>query len=582
MFHTIKRLLDWAGKYKKRLYIGFLCSFLGTWCTAIPTILAAWVLGLVIDDMRGVAPISWRIAWLSFGGIVISILLRYFFSYWKAKLQESIGYEIAAKERLEIGNILKRVSLGYFGKNSIGDILTAITTDISNVELQGMKMIDSVVNGYINLIAIILFLLFVCPAAGISCIVGAALSAFALNGISRKSRSNAPEKQKSQEALTDAAIEYIHGLPVVKSFGQEGVSIEEWKTASDKHKNINIKIMNGFVPFNCLHLLALKAASVALILIAGALTIDGAMTLPVFLMVSMFAFMIFGGIESINDSVHILGLIETSMDKLEQIQKAEFIDETGKDILLSGYDIAFNDVSFGYGKKEILHHVSFQIPQNTTTAIVGPSGSGKSTICSLITRFYDADSGTITIGGHNIKEFSCDSLLSNISMVFQSVYLFNDTIRNNIRFGKPEATENEIIEAAKKARCHDFILALPNGYDTVVGEGGSSLSGGEKQRISIARAMLKNAPIVILDEATASIDPENEHLIQKAISSLTKGKTVIVIAHRLATIQDSDQILVIDNGRVVQQGTHRELVAQDGTYKRFIDIKESAEGWCIK
>ncbi len=339
--------------------------------------------------------------------------------------------------------------------------------------------------------------------------------------------------------------------------------------------------MNGFVPFNCLHLLALKAASVALILIAGVLTIDNAMTLPIFLMVSMFAFMIFGGVESINDSVHTLGLIETSMDKLEQIQKAEFIDETGKDISLSQFDITFRNVSFGYGKKKILHEVSFQIPQNTTTAIVGSSGSGKSTICNLITRFYDVNSGAVIIGGHNVKEFSCDSLLSNISMVFQSVYLFNDTILNNIKFGKPEATEKEIIEAAKKARCHDFIMALPNGYDTIVGEGGSSLSGGEKQRISIARAMLKNAPIVILDEATASIDPENEHLIQQAISELIQGKTIITIAHRLATIENANQILVVDNGRIVQKGTHSELIKQAGVYQNFIEIREKAEGWHI-
>ena len=298
-------------------------------------------------------------------------------------------------------------------------------------------------------------------------------------------------------------------------------------------------------------------------------------------MVSMFAFMIFGGVESINDSVHTLGLIETSMDKLEQIQKAEFIDEAGRNIPLSQFDIAFRNVSFGYGKKEILHQVSFQIPQNTTTAIVGSSGSGKSTICNLITRFYDVNNGAVIIGGHNVKEFSCDSLLSNISMVFQSVYLFNDTILNNIKFGKPEATENEIIEAAKKARCHDFIMALPNGYDTIVGEGGSSLSGGEKQRISIARAMLKNAPIVILDEATASIDPENEHLIQQAISELIQGKTIITIAHRLAKIENANQILVVDNGRIVQKGTHSELIKQNGVYRNFIEIREQAEGWHI-
>ena len=213
---------------------------------------------------------------------------------------------------------------------------------------------------------------------------------------------------------------------------------------------------------------------------------------------------------------------------------------------------------------------------------MGPSGSGKSTLCNLIARFYDVNSGTITIGGTDIRRFTCDSLLKNISMVFQNVYLFRDTIKNNIKFGSPDATDEQIIAAAKAARCHDFIMALPDGYATVIGEGGSSLSGGEKQRISIARAMLKDAPIIILDEATASIDPENEHLIQEAISALTHGKTIITIAHRLATIENADQILVIDGGTVAQRGTHKELLQQEGTYKKFIQIREQAEGWRIQ
>ena len=238
-------------------------------------------------------------------------------------------------------------------------------------------------------------------------------------------------------------------------------------------------------------------------------------------------------------------------------------------------------MDFGYDSRQVLRDVSFTIPEKTSTAIVGPSGSGKTTICSLLARFYDPQKGSISIGGHNLKELTCDSLLSNISMVFQNVYLFNDTIRANLCFGKPDATEAEMIAAAKKARCHDFIMALPNGYDTVVGEGGGTLSGGEKQRISIARAMLKDAPIIILDEATASIDPENEHLIQSALSELTRGKTIITIAHRLATIQNADQILVVEDGRIAERGTHEELMRQNGVYRRFIEIRERAEGWRI-
>lgn len=582
MFHSIKRLLHWAGGYRKRLYLGCLCSFLSVWCTAIPIVIAAWTLGLVIADFRGENSLEWNIIWLSLFGIVISIFLRYIFSYWKAKLQESIGYEIAAEERLKIGNVLKRVSLGYFSKNSTGDILTAITGDLSSLELQGMKLIDAIVNGYINLLAIVIILLIVCPMAALTSLVGAILSALALNGISKKSRKNAPTKQISQERITDASLEYIHGLPIVKSFGQEGASIEEWKTACEKHKDINLKIMHGFVPNNCLHLLALKIASVVLILISGIFTIQGNLTISIFLLIAMFAFMIFGAVENMNDSVHMLGLIDTSMDKLENIENAEFIDEAGRDFSIASYNIDFTDVFFGYGEIEVLHNLSFQIPQNTTTAIVGPSGSGKSTICNLITRFYDVNSGSVKIGGHDVREFTCDSLLKNISMVFQNVYLFRDTIKNNIKFGSPDATDEQIIAAAKAARCHDFIMALPDGYDTVIGEGGSSLSGGEKQRISIARAMLKDAPIVILDEATASIDPENEHLIQEAISALTHGKTIITIAHRLATIENADQILVIDGGTVAQRGTHKELLQQEGTYKKFIQIREQAEGWRIQ
>lgn len=581
MFKTICRIIQWTGKYKKRLYLGFLCSFLMTICSAMPIMIAAVVLNDIFIDMMGGKSISPDIVWKSFIAIVILILLRFFFSYWRAKLQESIGFEIAVKQRIHIGDILKRVSLGYFSKNSTGDILSAATTELSSLELQGMKMIDTVVNGYISVIGIVCCLAFVCWQAAVIVIIGALLSTIALHGISVRSRKTAPINHSITEKMANATIEYVRGLPIVKSFGQEGVAIKGINEACSQSKKINLKIEKGFVPYNCLHLLILKTASVALVFISGLLTLNGEMQLPILIISTMFSFTIFGSIEGINDAAHVLGIIESAMNKLDKINKAKFIDEGCKDINLKSHDIKFEHVSFGYNQKEILHDVSFKLNQNTTTAIVGPSGSGKSTICNLIARFYDVNSGRIYIGGHDVREFTCDSLLKNISMVFQNVYLFHDSIYNNIKFGNPNGSKEEIVNAAKQACCHDFITELPNGYDTIIGEGGSSLSGGEKQRVSIARAILKNAPIVILDEATASVDPENEHLIQQAISALVHGKTIITIAHRLATIEQADQILVISNGMISQMGTHKELINLDGIYKDFIDIRRQAENWSI-
>lgn len=581
MFKTVRRIINWGEKYKKRLYLGFVCAFFETWTAAASTMIAAYTLGMVIDDARGINKFDKSWIFYSFIIIVALVGLRFLFSYWRAKLQESIGYEIAANQRVKIGDILKRVSLGYFAKNRTGDILSTVTTELSVLEYQGMRMINAVVNGYINVIAIILCLAIFSVKVALIALAGILVSLFFLNCVSRKSEKNAPINLKANEDMSNATIEYIRGLPIVKSFGQEGVSIQSMKDSCEDSKKINIKIEKDFTPFNCLHQFSLKLACIGLVLVTAYMTFKGTMQLSVMLMFCMFSFSIFGSVESVNDSAHILGVIDSGMNKLEELEKVEYIDNGCSNIELNSYDIEFNDVSFGYDKREILHNVSFKIPQNTTTAIVGPSGSGKSTLCNLIAHFYDVNSGSITVGGHDVTEFTCDSLLSNISMVFQDVYLFNDTIKNNIRFGNSQATDEEIEIVAKQACCHNFIMSLPNGYDTVIGEGGSSLSGGEKQRISIARAILKDSPIVILDEATASVDPENEHLIQEAISALTKGKTIITIAHRLATIQNADQIIVVDNGKIAQCGTHENLLKEEGIYRRFIGIREKAEGWKI-
>jgi ATP-binding cassette subfamily B protein IrtB len=573
--------MEWSGERSKRLYIGFVYSFLNTMFTALPIMGAAYGLNLIIEDMKGHFTLTIDWAFYMLAWMLVTVAGRFLFVYLRAVAQESIGYEVTAEQRIRIGDILKRVSLGFFSMKNAGEIAAAVTTDLSFVEMHAMKMIDVVVNGYISAFTILLCLSFYNIGIALIATAGILLSAWFLKLMGNQSRANAPVHQKAQDSMIAATIEYIRGMPVVKAFKQDGVAKEGIRQAYRMSKDINIKIEKNYVPYNCLHLFALKAASVAIVIAAAILAAKGAMDIPTMLMMTIFSFVIFGHIETVNNSVHVLEIINATLDKLVDIERAQIIDKESKDIKLSRYDIRFQNVTFAYEKRDVLKNLSFTIPENTTTAIVGPSGSGKSTICSLITRFYDVDQGSVSVGGVDVKQMTCDSLLKNISMVFQKVYLFHDTVFNNIRFGKPEASLAEVIEVAKQACCHDFIMSLPEGYETVIGDGGSTLSGGEKQRISIARAMLKNAPIVILDEATASVDPENEHAIQKAISALVHGKTIIIIAHRLATIQNADQILVVDQGRIAEQGTHEELLQQKGVYQRFFAIRQAAEGWSI-
>ncbi len=581
MFHTVGRIIRWCGAYKGKLYLGFVMTFFSHLFTAFPIALAAYTVGLLFESQPGGAPFDTAWIWRSVVLQLVLVFFRFLFDYFRARLQEPISYALTARDRLAVGDALKRVSLGYFGQISTGSILNSITTGLSTLENMGIRMIDNFVGGYLNFFVIFIGLAVCSPVTALIALAAAALSFGFLCIISHYSRVHSPVEAQANRDLTGAVLEYARGLAVVKSFGKAGASMESVSNAVQDSRSIHLKIEWGYLPANAGHLLALKCGSVGLALAAAMQCLRGSMDFSMMLMFVFFSFSIFASLEPISDSAHTLGVINDAMDELDALRSHNYIDADGRDIPLDRYDIVFQNITFGYDSRTVLDDISFRIPEKTSTAIVGPSGSGKTTICSLLARFYDPRSGSITLGGHDLREFTCDSLLSNISMVFQNVYLFHDTIRANICFGKPDATEDEMIEAAKKARCHDFIMALPDGYDTVIGEGGGTVSGGEKQRISIARAMLKNAPIIILDEATASIDPENEHLIQEAISALTRGKTIITIAHRLATIEQADQILVVDNGRIVQQGTHRALVSVPGKYRDFVDIRKASEGWNI-
>lgn len=582
MFKTVKRIIDWCGEFKSKLYLGFVMTFFSHIFAALPLGLAAYTIGKLIESQKNAESFDTSLIWKSIVIQVILVLLRFLFDYFRARLQEPIGYLLTARDRLAVGGALKRVSLGYFSQISTGNILSSVTTGLSTLENMGIRMIDNFVGGYLNFLVIFIGLAFFSPVTALIALAAAALSLCFMLVISRFSKINSPVEAAANRDMTGAVIEYVRGLSTVKSFGKGGAAQKSVAKTIGDSKKIHLKIEWGYVPANALHLLALKCGSVGLAASSALSCIGGGMDFSVMLMFVFFSFSIFASLEPISDSAHTLGVINEAMDRLDALKEENFIDSKGSDIKPEHYDIEFKNVSFGYDSRPILKDVSFKIPEKTSAAVIGPSGSGKTTICNLIARFYDPQSGSITVGGHDLREFTCDSLLSNISMVFQNVYLFHNTVRANICFGNPKADEEQMINAAKKARCHDFIAALPDGYDTVIGEGGSNLSGGERQRISIARAILKDAPIIILDEATASIDPENEHLIQQAISELTKGKTVITIAHRLKTVQNADKILAVDGGRIAESGTHGELIKNDGLYRRFTKIREAAEGWHIE
>ena len=349
--------------------------------------------------------------------------------------------------------------------------------------------------------------------------------------------------------------------------------------AGDKAQNIKktfeetrdhaIEFEEECVPPNILYDTCFSVGIALTVFAATYFCFYGSLDIAVMIMLAIFIFRLYMPMKSLGTMTGIMRVMEAGLDRYEALKNVDIIDENGKDIELDRFDIQFKNVTFAYEKQDVLKDISFITPEHSVTALVGASGSGKTTIANLIVRFWDVQQGEVLVGGVNVKEMTCDSLLKNMSMVFQDVYLFKDTILNNIKFGKPDATYEEVVEAAKKARGHDFILELENGYETIVGEGGSTLSGGEKQRISIARAILKDAPIILLDEATASVDPDNEKHIQEAIGALVRDKTLIVIAHRLYTVRNADQILVVDDGQLVQKGTHSELIDQGGVYSEL-------------
>ena len=494
-------------------------------------------------------------------------------------LQTHAGYFMAADRRISIADKLKRVPMGFFNANSLGQLSGVCTTVVGSIENMVPMVLVNILGGLITTAVFTLVILIFDWRIGLITLVCILLYLAVVSAMEKKSALIAADTQKAQTALTEAVLEDVQGMGVVKSFNLSGRGDRKLQEAVEEKRHADLEVEQVMIPYTAVQEAVLQLAGVLMMLAAVVFWANGTMSLANTLMVLVMAFLVFNQIKAFGMGVSMLRMAAASIDRTLETEQMPRMDEHGKAVSPKSHDITFDHVNFSYENKQILHTINVTLPDKTTTAIVGPSGSGKSTLCNLIARFWDVDSGCVKIGGVDVRDYTLESLMNQISMVFQNVYLFADTIENNIKFGCPDATHEQVVSAAKKACCDDFIEALPDGYDTVIGEGGASLSGGEKQRISIARAMLKDAPIVILDEATANVDPENEDRLQKAIEALTRDKTIIMIAHRLKTVRHADQILVIDHGCIVQQGKHDALIRQSGLYAEFVGGRKQAANW---
>ena len=572
MIETFKKIWRFAGKEKANINKSVWVSLLNAVLQMFQIGAIYLVIRALTDGSHSAMTAVWALVFeliSIFGGAVTASVSK--------KLQTHAGYFMAADRR--IADRMKGVPMGFFNANSLGQLSGVCTTVVSTIETMVPMVLVNILSGLITTAVFTAFILVFDWRIGLIALAGILLYLCVVSAMEKKSASIAENTQKSQTALVEAVLETVQGMSVVKSFNLTGRGDRKLQDALEYSRASSLNVERVMTPYTAAQEAVLQIAGVAMMLAAVLLWRAGSLSLANALMALVVSFLVFNQVKLFGMGVSMLRMAGAAIDRTVQTEQMPQMDTHGKAVAPARHDIVFDHVSFSYEKKPILHDISVTLPNQTTTAIVGPSGSGKTTFCNLIARFWDVDSGRVTIGGTDVKDYTLESLMDQISMVFQNVYLFADTIENNIKFGCPNATHEQVVEAARKACCDDFIEALPDGYNTVIGEGGASLSGGEKQRISIARAMLKDAPIIILDEATANVDPENEDRLQKAIEALTHGKTILMIAHRLKTVRSADQILVLDGGKIVQQGRHDELIRQPGLYAEFVGGKQETADW---
>ena len=577
MIQIFRRFFDFCGETNKRKFTKSI--FLGV----LKALFEALKIPAIAVTLQGVLSgnLTAQHILLSLGIMLFSIAGNAFANYRSTMLQCEAGYGTCADKRIEIAEHLKYLPMGYFNQNSLGYITSVATNSMEALADVATRVVMMVTQGILTTAVVVLMICaFDLRIGGIA--IWGVLLFFAVNSLlQKKAKEIAPTKDASDRKLVEKVLEYIQGIAEVKSYNLTGEKSKALNRAVDENTSANIKLEITFVPLMFLQSLTAKLIGVVIAGVSVAFYLNGTMELLNAVVMVITAFILFGALDSAGSYSALLRNVDLNVGRAQSVLDMPTMDIDGRDITPTNYDVDVENVEFSYDKRKIIDGVSVHIPQKTTTAIVGPSGGGKTTLCHLITRFWDVDRGCVRLGGMNVKDYSMDSLMKNFSFVFQSVYLFQDTIANNIRFGQPDAPMEKVIEAAKKACCHDFIMALPDGYETIIGEGGANLSGGEKQRISIARAIMKDAPIIILDEATANVDPESEQELTNAIEALIKEKTIIMIAHRLKTVRHADNILVIDGGKIVQSGAHEQLMQQGGIYRRFVESRELAVGWKV-
>ena len=579
MYALARRVLDLAGSFsvaaRRSLIVGMVCNVLKALFMA-PTIVAVfWAL----EHRDALGP---DVIWQCLALLLVSVAGQYAMQYAIDITMDARGFDIFRDLRLRVGDRLKGAAMGYFSEQRLGAITTTLTTTLHQLE-EFMTICLTGLSGGLATAAIMgIGFLLMAPAVAAITFAGIVAGLFVLRMLLRRSGAVTKRVLKAQEAMSDAVMEYARGMAVLRSFGTPADALAAAERSFEEKRAADYAQEAAAQGLLKLYALVFNLASCGVLFAACALCLTGALSLPWALTLLVASFMIYGELIAANNGAFLSKKIGNELDRVDEVCDIPKQDSTDEPLAMAGYDVEFDHVSFGYGDgREVIRDVSLRIPEGSSCAIVGPSGSGKTTLVNLIARFWDVDAGRISIGGADVQGGTAESLLARISMVFQDVYLFNDTIESNIRFGVPEATHEQVVAAAEAARCHGFISALPQGYDTILEEGGASLSGGERQRISIARAILKDAPIVILDEATSSVDPENEHDLIAALSRLTAGKTVISIAHRLNTVATADQILVLDAGCIVQRGRHGQLMEEEGLYRSFIELRRAAAGWTI-
>lgn len=577
MITMMKRIINFSGKYKPRIYAAFVCSFIKSMLFRAPIMFSFFVL---TEFYQGTASAD-MCKWVGLA-MIACVALQILFQHLDNKLQTTAGVLTMADKRMELGTHLRKLPMGYFTEGNIGKISSVLSSDMTFVEENCMAVLADLMSYIFAQAIMVLFLAILNIWLGLAAIGIILVAMLFGRGMKKEALHDSIVKQEQNENLTEAVLDFVEGIGIAKTYNLLGEKSKELSDNFTETCRTSLEFEVNHTPWQRWLNIVFGVGSAVLISIAMLLYSTDMLAVTFVCGIMLMVFECFAPLKSLYGQSARLTVMNSCLDRIEQVFDEAVLPDEGTEIIPpvgDGPEIEFQNVTFGYGDKEVLNNISFQLEKNKMLALVGPSGSGKSTVANLLARFWDVNSGKVLVRGKDIRQVKLKDLMEQISMVFQHVYLFQDTIAGNISLGRPDANEEEIIEAAKKARCYDFIMALPDGFQTVVGEGGHTLSGGERQRISIARCILKDAPIVILDEATASVDIDNESYIQQAISELCRGKTLLVIAHRLGTIRNADTILVISEGEIAQRGSHDTLIKNEGIYREFVTLRENSRGW---